>query len=122
LGIQKDYSRNSLNDVELIMVYTDASLLEIEGLRFSPYEYNQVTAMVDISLEVTELEGGVSFNLMYCTGLFKRETMERFINSFKEILVSVTEKKDILLKDITIPSSMSEARTVFQVDKGDFDF
>jgi acyl transferase domain-containing protein len=122
LGIQKDYSRNPLNDVELIMVYTEASLLEIEGLRFCPYEYNQGTAMVDISLEVTELEGGVSFNLMYCTGLFKRETMERFINSFKEILAIVTENKDILLGNITVSADLGEAKTVFQDDKEDFGF
>jgi len=122
LGIQKDYSRNPLNDVELIMVYTDPSLLEIEGLRFRPYEYNQGTAMVDISLEVTELEESVSFNLMYCTGLFKRETMERFIDCFEKILVAVTENKDILLGDITISTDLGEAKPIAYDDKENFDF
>lgn len=122
LGIQKGYSRNPLNDVELIMVNTDASLLEIEGLQPTIYEYDMNTTMVDIILEVTELAEKVSFKLMYCTKLFKRETMERFINSFKEILEYVVEDKNILLEDISINTQLSEAKPVFKYNEGDFSF
>lgn len=122
LGIQEDYSRNPLNDVELIMVHTDVSMLEIEGLRSIPYEYDMNTTMVDIILEVTELAEKLSFKLMYCTKLFKRETMERFINSFKEILAHVMEDKNILLEDIAIDTQLSEAKPVFKYNEGDFHF
>ncbi|MGD2085276.1 MAG: SDR family NAD(P)-dependent oxidoreductase [Candidatus Aminicenantes bacterium] len=122
LDLQKDFSRNPLNDVELIMVNTDISALDSEELHFYLEEYDKDKSMVDISLEVTELMDKVSFNLMYCTELFKKKTMERFINSFKEILVTVTENKDILLKDITISADLGEAKMVFQDDKEDFGF
>jgi hypothetical protein len=122
LGLDKDYSRNPLNDVELIMVNTDVSILNVQDLRFIPFEHNITTSMVDIAVEVTELPGRISFRLMYCTKLFKRETMERFIHNFKEVLEAVAQNKDIFLKDITISSSLEEAELVFKDDKEGFGF
>jgi acyl transferase domain-containing protein/acyl-CoA synthetase (AMP-forming)/AMP-acid ligase II/acyl carrier protein len=124
LGIQKDFSRNPLNDVELIMVNIDISVLELEGLRFisQEQEHTPGTAQVDIGLFTRELDNQVSFTLKYCTSLFKRETMERFIYSFKEIIAAVTENKKILLKDISISTTLGEAKPVFEFDEGNFNF
>ncbi|MCP4217518.1 MAG: KR domain-containing protein, partial [bacterium] len=124
LQLQKDYSRNPLNDVELIMVNTDTSMLAIDGVRFTPYNKSAGISMVDIILEVTEVEERVSFKLMYCSKLFKKETMERWLNSFKEILdvVSEPENKDIPLKDISISTHLGEAQSVFLGDTDDFGF
>lgn len=122
LDIQKDLSRDPLNDIELIIVNTDLSTLEIEEVSFTFQEYYQKLSLVDISIEVTELKESVSFKLMYSTKLFKRETMERFINSFKEILMIITENKNILLGDINLSSALTEAPPVFENDTGDFGF
>ncbi|MCP4213370.1 MAG: KR domain-containing protein, partial [bacterium] len=124
LQLQKDFSRNPLNDVELIMLNTDVSLLEIDDLRFTPFNQSVGISMVDIILEVTEVDERVSFKLMYCSKLFKKETMERWLNSFKEILdvVSEPENKDIPLKDISISTHLGEAQSVFLGDTDDFGF
>jgi hypothetical protein len=123
LGIQKDYSRNPLNDFELVMIInTDAPETGLNELQVIQSEYNGETVMVDIILNVIESAGKVSFSLMYCTTLFKRETMERLINSFKEILGTIAGNKDILLKDIEISTPVGDARSVFNMDVGEFDF
>ncbi len=122
LGIQKDYSRNPLNDIELIMIHTHVSMLEFEGVRFIPYEYDLKTTMVDMIIEVTEVEENISFKLMYCTKLFKRDTMERFINSFKEILTAAANDNNILLENILIDSQLVETKPAFKYNEGDFNF
>jgi hypothetical protein len=48
--------------------------------------------------------------------------MERFINSFKEILAHIMEDKNILLEDIAINTQLFEAKPVFKYNEGDFNF
>lgn len=122
LAIQKDYSRNPLNDIELIMVNPDMPAAACQELRFIPYNYKTRTVMVDMILSVSQSAGKISINLAYSTSLFKRETMERFIRSFKQALQAVGENKDILLKDIPIANPLEEAQPSFNAEAGDFDF
>ncbi len=122
LGVVKNLSRNPLNDVELIMVKNDFSMLETRGLRFISYEFDPGTAPVDITIEVMDAEGDISFVLMYCTKLFKRKTMERFIDFLKEILAIVMEDRHILLGSIAISSNLGEAQMVGEEDLEEFGF
>ncbi|MDQ1350667.1 MAG: hypothetical protein QG657_969 [Acidobacteriota bacterium] len=122
LGIIKNLSRNPLNDVEFIMIRNNLSLLEVEGLKFVPTEFNVGTSPVDITLAVVESGNDFSFTLMYCTKLFKRETIEKFIDSYKEVLRTVTQNKDILLKSITVSTGLGEALPVFLGNNEDFGF
>jgi len=75
---------------------------EIEGLTFTPHDQRYDVTQVDIALEAWESDEDISFNLTYCTRLFKRVTMEQFAESFREIASLVPENPDIELKDIKI--------------------
>jgi tyrocidine synthetase-3 len=48
-------------------------------------------AKFDMTLIGVEGEGAAAFTLEYCTKLFKRETIERFIGYFKRIVASVVD-------------------------------
>ena len=107
------------------MVKDETSPIEEDkapGVRLTPYFFDPGVSAVDITLEVHEKGEDISFILIYCTKLFKRETMERLMNQFKNILTKVTENRDILLKDIDIPSGLDTAKPIFKVDAEDFDF
>jgi hypothetical protein len=102
LDIKVDAGRNPIFDTELVVQNMDTPQLEIEGIKFVPYDYDPGVTQVDIALYVLESKKEIHFNLFYCTALFKRATMERFITYFKEVVSAVVENTSIKLKDIKI--------------------
>jgi NAD(P)-dependent dehydrogenase (short-subunit alcohol dehydrogenase family)/acyl carrier protein len=109
LDLMRDISRNPLYDAELIVQNMDIAALEIEGLRFTKYPFGLTATQLDIILEVIEANGEMSFELSYCTKLFKRETMEKFAGFFKDTLATVIENRRIKLGDIKISLELNEA-------------
>jgi hypothetical protein len=80
----------------------DMAKVEKAGLKLKPYGYMTETSMFDMSFFCAEGECNLIFTIKYCTKLFKRETIEMFISYFKEIVSTVIENNEILLKDINI--------------------
>jgi non-ribosomal peptide synthetase component F len=126
LGQMKEVSRNPLFDVELAVQNMEIPGFRLEGLRLAPYEsYTSQISQVDVALYAAEAEAGdtIHVNMFYCTALFKRETIERFIASFKEILSAVLENRNLRLKDIHIVHDFAEVKpNVYQGESLDFDF
>jgi amino acid adenylation domain-containing protein len=102
VAVTDDLSRNPIFETELLVQNIEMPEWEIEGLRFLPYEFRYGATQVDIAIEVWESDEKISFNLIYCTRLFKRGTMERFAISFREILSTVLDNPNIGLNDIKI--------------------
>jgi NAD(P)-dependent dehydrogenase (short-subunit alcohol dehydrogenase family)/acyl carrier protein len=123
---ENDLSRNPLFDVMLIVqnVITPHEKLGIGDLKFFPYKGDSIrVSKVDITLEAMEIEDGVHFVVEYCTKLFKKETMERLITFFQEILSIVVDNRKIKLKDIKMSHVVSAAEAdVFEDDGTDFGF
>ncbi|MCP4151740.1 MAG: AMP-binding protein, partial [bacterium] len=122
-----DPGRNPLFDTMLIVQNIDTRLegQGIEELRIVPYEGggSSKVSKVDFTLEATEGETEISFNLQYCTKLFKRETMEDFIGSFKKIISIVVDNKKIKLKDIQVAHDLVTATSgIYEDNESEFEF
>ncbi len=89
-------------------------------LKFIPVKHEDMTSKQDILLEAHELENIMYFSLVYCTRLFKRETMERFANSFINILEQVIHRPNIVISDIGL-MSVHEVRTILDEFNEKFD-
>jgi len=123
LNVKVDMGRNPVFDVELVVLNMDRPQLETKGLRFIPYDYDSGVTQVDIALYVTESEEEIDFNLFFCTALFKRSTMERFISYFKEIASTVVENREIFLKDIEVSYELTGTKSdVYDNMAGDLEF
>jgi non-ribosomal peptide synthetase component F len=112
VGDEGDFSRNPLFDAMLIVQKRDTSLetFRVGELRFMPCERaSHVEAKVDINLDVKEKDGKVFFTLEYCTALFERETMERFVSFFKNAASTAVDNKSIKLADIKISHDLMAA-------------
>ncbi|UCH97843.1 MAG: non-ribosomal peptide synthetase, partial [Candidatus Aminicenantes bacterium] len=74
-------------------------------------QHDDYKAMPDLILTVTEINRTQELlvNFGYCTKLFKKETIETFINYFKEIIAAVIKNKRVLLKEIKISLDLEEA-------------
>jgi len=78
---------------------------------------------VDIQIAVSEIEEKIFINLVYCVKLFNKDTMERFLKHFIEIISIVTANKEINIKDIIISHDLGKAQSnIILGEKTDFIF
>ncbi|MBU3093333.1 amino acid adenylation domain-containing protein [Clostridium sp. CF011] len=104
LDIRKDLSRNALFDAMFVLQNTDVYGIDIDSLKFKPYSFEYKMSKFDITLSAIEAKGEISFNIEYCTKLFKRETIERVIQHFINILKEVSENPEIKISEIEMIS------------------
>jgi amino acid adenylation domain-containing protein len=124
LGIKRDSSRNPLFDFHFTFQNVDAlSFTEkkIKDVVFKSYEFEEKTTQFDIIVHAFEEDDAISFTLRYCTVLFKKETIEKFVSHFKEVAEIVVENRDVKLKEIHISHGLELATTtLLEEDEGDF--
>jgi amino acid adenylation domain-containing protein len=115
LGIQPDPSRQSLFDT--MFAVHDMSFIKgsagrkIKDLEFESYPFENNITQFDIVVHAVEERGIIAFRLLYCTKLFKRETIEMFVECYKEVASIVLENTSIQLKDIAISHRLAAAET-----------
>ncbi|MGE5343917.1 MAG: amino acid adenylation domain-containing protein [Candidatus Omnitrophota bacterium] len=97
--IKRDPGRNPLFDVLFMLQNFKLQELTIPGLKLSPHEYHSRTSKFDLTLSAIETHDRLTFAFEYSTGLFKRETIERFILYFKTIITGIIENKDRRILD-----------------------
>ncbi|MCX7920707.1 MAG: amino acid adenylation domain-containing protein [Clostridia bacterium] len=104
LDVRRDLSRNPLFDVMFILQNMEREMVEIEGLKFAPYEIERNVSMFDMTLTGIESGGKVSMALEYCTKLFERSTMERLSQHYVNILEAAVQSLETRLSDLIILS------------------
>jgi len=124
LNVPRDISRNPLFDVMFTLQNQRDKDIEIEGLSFSECEMDYKNSMFDISMDITENEDGIFFALQFCTAIFRKETMERFIRHLINVLEVVTKNPRTLLMDIDMLSKEDryEILSVFNEKNAHYDF
>jgi non-ribosomal peptide synthetase component F len=134
IGIPRDTSRNPLFDVLFlfskldpgtvtILDTTSAGDTGIPGLKIKPYRDEDTRAKFDILFtgrDTGEREN-LFFLIEYSTELFKRETIERFIENFKEVASAVIKDQSAALMDIVISHDLSLVVSDLQAET-EFDF
>jgi amino acid adenylation domain-containing protein/non-ribosomal peptide synthase protein (TIGR01720 family) len=86
------------------------------------YNYESKISRFDLLFEGSEKDGNVSFQVEYCTKLFKQETVERFINCFKKIISRLTSDWEKRIGNIEIisPGEKKQILTVFNNTSADY--
>jgi amino acid adenylation domain-containing protein len=104
LELNRDVSRNPLFDVCLVNLNFEQSSREIQGLAVVPFEdletLKNKTAKFDLTLSILEIHEEIHFYLEYYTGIFKRETIQRLAQHFKNIIKQVCENPGVYLGTI----------------------
>ncbi|GFZ30328.1 hypothetical protein CSC2_08540 [Clostridium zeae] len=109
LNIKRDASRNPMFDVMFVLENMNDGNGDISnislGLEISKF---------DITLAACELENSIKFNLEYSVNLFKKDTIERMITSYVNILTCVAERSDVKLSEIDMLSKEEKNKVIYE--------
>ncbi|MCK4259026.1 MAG: non-ribosomal peptide synthase/polyketide synthase [Halanaerobiales bacterium] len=105
LDLERNLNRNPLFDVMLVLQNTEDIALEMEGLRFIPYRFENKIAKFDLTFYAFELEDEIQLAIEYATSLFKRDTIERMLGHFVNIVEEIVENPEVKLSKIGMISS-----------------
>jgi amino acid adenylation domain-containing protein len=123
LNIPRNTGRNPLVEVLFVSENTDMPELAVKGLKFTPYEFENNIAHMDLVLYFMEIGNKINFALEYSSALFKPETAQQMLDHYVEILEQVVENREIALKDIVISHDYLIVRsTLLTQENTKFDF
>jgi hypothetical protein len=89
LKVERDLSRTPLFQVMLVLG-TGAPELQLKGLTYHQLTSENQTAKLDLLLNVSERDGGLSASVEYNTDLFDGRTIARMLGHFRTLLEGIT--------------------------------
>ncbi len=114
LDLKRDLSRNPLFDTMLVLQNIEIPTIELEHLRFNPYNFEQHTSTFDMTLTAAETAEGIDIEIEYCTRLFKRESMELLGQRFVRVVDEVVKNPEVFIGGIDLLSG-KEKRRILEV-------
>ena len=114
LSISRDLSRNPLFDVMFTMQNMDSEEIELKDLIFKGYKQENKVAKFDLTFSASEVEEEIILNLEYSTKLFKRETIERMVEHFINILKAVATDTKIKLSEIDMLTEEEKHKLLYE--------
>lgn len=103
LGYTPDPSRNPMFDTMFVLQNMAENRFDFRGLHFSHVGFEQTVSKFDLTLAGFEGGDGVLyFDLEYCTRLFQRDSVLRYVDYFMHIMQTVIEHPQILVSQMTL--------------------
>lgn len=123
IGVKRDLSRNPLFDVMFGTQDRNMMKVDIEGLEFNLLMQEAVASKFDLTLNALDTDGGIVFELTYCTRIFKKESMYRLLEHFTNILREVRHNMENRLSQINMLSEKENRQVIhlFNQTQKDFD-
>ncbi|MCB2311578.1 amino acid adenylation domain-containing protein [Clostridium tagluense] len=114
LSITRDISRNPLFDVMFTMQNLDSEDVELKDLIFKGYKQENKIAKFDLTFSASEVKEEVIFELQYSTKLYKRETIERMVEHFVNIIKEITRNINIKLSEIEMITEEEKYKLLYE--------
>ncbi|WP_034328484.1 non-ribosomal peptide synthase/polyketide synthase [Alkaliphilus transvaalensis] len=122
LNLRRDISRNPLFDVMFAMENLKETALEMEGLTLQNYDLENDISKFDITLTAIEVNDHLEFAWEYATDIFKKVTIERMLEHFKNILAQMVENLDIKIEDINLLSEEAKEEVLVAFNQTSVDY
>lgn len=104
LEIERNTSRNPLFDVAFDLQSEDNEQIKTANLKFTPHFYEEKTSKFDLCIRSLEINGEVQFEIEYCLKLFRRETVEKLLQHYLNIIKEVLDNPAKKIADIQMLS------------------
>jgi len=109
---QRSLSHTPLFQVMFVLQNAPMSALELPGLTLSPLESDSGTAKFDLTLYMTETEGGLVGSLEYNTDLFKESTISRMAGHLQTLLSGIVANPQQHLWELPLLTEVEKALLV----------
>ncbi|MDW3194572.1 MAG: amino acid adenylation domain-containing protein [Cytophagales bacterium] len=122
LKIERDTSRNPLFDVMFAYQNFEESSLQMPGLKLSSLNNGQSVSKFDLTLTVSESVEQLFLEFEYSNELFERETIERFVTYFNNVVTTIISNPEIRLSHIEVISASEKYQLLhkFNDTKADY--
>ncbi len=102
LKVSRDFSRNPVFDIMLVLQNMDRVSIELKGLNISTYKAENNISKFDITVIAVEMRDNISISIQYCTKLFNKVTIKRMYRHMENIIESVVKNPDVKLSEIEV--------------------
>jgi amino acid adenylation domain-containing protein len=125
--VSRDAARNPLFDTVFSMQNYDARSIgipavEVPGLTLRPVSFDMNVSRFDLLFTAGEMGDNFTFLLEYCTRLFTRETAERFVSQFKQLVRGVLQDRSLTLGELQIISDEEKKKVIEEFNRTETDF
>ncbi|WP_051287460.1 non-ribosomal peptide synthetase [Paenibacillus taiwanensis] len=108
LQVPRDLSRNPIFDVMFVMQNMGLPTTEVKGLQFASQLLDAGVSKLDLTVEVTEIEGGLRIRAEYATALFERASVMRLLDYYMHVLTSAAAQPNALLGELRLMTEAEE--------------
>ncbi|WDZ54630.1 non-ribosomal peptide synthetase/type I polyketide synthase [Paenibacillus polymyxa] len=114
LNVKRDSSRNPLFTVMFNIVPSDEHIMEHRGeLKYSKYPVESKTSKFDLTFQLIPDGHNIILWMEYATRLFKKETVERLVQHYFNILEEITSNPEKKLSEINMLSQEEKERIIY---------
>jgi aspartate racemase len=99
---ERDLSRNPLVQVFCVLQNLPSLKLEMAGLNAEVLEAELATTKFDLTLYITETEGGLLTAFEYSSELFEAATIKRMLEHYERVLEEIVIAPDKCLSEISL--------------------
>jgi tyrocidine synthetase III len=122
LNMGRDTGRNPLIENMFVLQNFTGEELKIQGLTLQTYKIERNTSKFDLMLTVVESQMQLFLTFEYCTKLFRKETIERFIVYFKRILSAIIIDQNKKISEIEIILEKEKHQLLYEFNKTKADY
>ncbi len=116
LKINRVSNRHPIFDIVFTMQDINVIEQKIGNVKLVPHRLKDKLTKFDLLLFATMQKENIYLSLEYLEQLYKRETIEKMMKRYIEIMESVVDNQNILLKDINFNMNIYKAETTFSED------
>jgi amino acid adenylation domain-containing protein len=102
LQVKRDLNRNPLFQVMFVLQNASLRTVEQSGLTLSPVEADCETAHFDLTLQVADIDQGLTAALVYNTDLFEAATIARMLENFQTLLAAIVADPEQRVTDLPL--------------------
>jgi amino acid adenylation domain-containing protein/non-ribosomal peptide synthase protein (TIGR01720 family) len=91
IGVKRDMSRNPLFQIMFALQQhvPGSGTLDLGAIQLTGEGYGLITALLDMDWTVTDTKEGLALHIVYCSDLYKAETIERMMEHYEHLLQSI---------------------------------
>ncbi|MDR6224080.1 non-ribosomal peptide synthetase [Desmospora profundinema] len=114
LSLQRDLGRNPLFQAMITFQSFGRDVLQLEGMNVSAYELDYANSKFDLLLFATETQNRIECRMEYATSLFKRETIQRMMQHFVQIVRDMVHHTDKRIAEVQMLTDQEKHRLLVE--------